>query len=133
MSLEHSSGSADETVEVPDAAAIRPGEVRMVPLLPSAKGTPREALVLRDHGGVMRAYLNRCEHLPIPLDSGCGEYLDQTGRMLLCATHGALYRLEDGFCTEGPCSGRSLLALPIHVGPDGAVTLHDPRNDEPVR
>ncbi|HJL19413.1 MAG TPA: Rieske 2Fe-2S domain-containing protein [Sandaracinaceae bacterium LLY-WYZ-13_1] len=89
--------------------------VRVVPLSKDERGRPREALVLLDEEGTLRAYLNRCEHLPIPLDAGSREFLSADRRYLVCGTHGALYRLGDGFCVEGPCAGRSLLALPVRV------------------
>jgi nitrite reductase/ring-hydroxylating ferredoxin subunit len=34
--------------------------------------------------------------------------MDLTQRYLLCANHGALFRVEDGFCLRGPCHGQSL-------------------------
>lgn len=87
------------------------------------EGRPREALVLLDHDARVRVYLNRCEHLPIPLDGGSRRFLSDDGRHLFCGTHGARYRLEDGFCVEGPCAGRSLLALPFRIDDDGCVVL----------
>ncbi|MEE8263379.1 MAG: Rieske (2Fe-2S) protein, partial [Gammaproteobacteria bacterium] len=36
------------------------------------------------------------------------QFLDETGNLLQCATHGALFRIEDGFCVAGPCTGASL-------------------------
>ena len=87
-------------------------EVRVVRLAPSADGRPREALVLRDEHGTPRAYLNRCKHLPIPIDGGSREFLAPDGS-LRCGTHGALYRRSDGLCTVGPCAGQSLEAIPI--------------------
>jgi len=92
---------------------LAPGTVRVVALPPEAHGLRREAIVLRDQQGVLRAYLNRCQHLPITLDAGSRAFLDRDGRELLCRTHGATYRLHDGLCTGGPCVGRSLLALPV--------------------
>lgn len=102
---------------------LSPGEVLPVSLGPDERGRPREALVLYDHEGELRAYVNRCAHLPIPLDAGSREFLNREGTALMCSTHGALYRLEDGFCTEGPCAGESLLALPVRVDDDGYVEL----------
>jgi nitrite reductase/ring-hydroxylating ferredoxin subunit len=93
------------------AADILPGAVRVVALPLDALGLRREAIVLRDESGKLRAYLNRCQHLPIPLDAGGRAFLSPDGRELVCRTHGASYRLHDGFCTAGPCTGRSLIAL----------------------
>ncbi|MGE0785772.1 MAG: Rieske (2Fe-2S) protein [Sandaracinaceae bacterium] len=85
----------------------------VVPLPPGPTGRPREALVVRAPSGALRAYLNRCRHLPIPLDGGSGAYFDPDGDYLTCGTHGARYRLEDGFCVEGPCMGDELIALRV--------------------
>ncbi len=91
------------------------GEVRVAPLPPPKQGPPREALVLRDHGGALRVYLNRCQHLPIPLDGGSRRFLSADGGHLECGTHGALYRMEDGYCVDGPCEGDSLLPIAFAV------------------
>jgi nitrite reductase/ring-hydroxylating ferredoxin subunit len=94
---------------------LTPGDVRVVRLPADSLGRPREALVLRDADGALRAFLNRCEHLPIPLDGGSRQFLDATGTLLRCGTHGALFRREDGYCVHGPCRGRSLVALTLRV------------------
>ena len=95
------------------AADIVEGIARVVPLPPDAAGLRREAIVLRDAAGVLRAYLNRCQHLPIPLDSGSRAFFGPDGRFLVCKTHGASYQLDDGMCVAGPCIGRALTALPL--------------------
>ncbi len=102
--------------------ALAGGVVHVAPMPADARGLPREALVMRDELGGVRAYLNRCEHLPNPLDGGSREFLDSTGTLLRCGTHGALFRREDGLCIEGPCRGRSLAALPFRVH-DGWVEV----------
>lgn len=98
-------------------------DVRIVPLPPDEEGRPREALVVRASDGELRCYLNLCKHLPVPLDGGSREFLDPTGRYLVCGTHGALYRLEDGHCVEGPCVGTTLTPLEFTVRPDGSVVV----------
>lgn len=97
---------------------LREGQVHVVRLPADAVGRPREALVLRDEHGAVRAYLNRCEHLPIPLDGGSREFLDESGALLRCGTHGALFRMEDGYCTRGPCRGRSLATVSFRLVED---------------
>ena len=100
------------------AADIVPGSTRVVPLPPGANGMRREAIVLCDEQGELRAYVNRCQHLPIPLDGGGRAFFSADGRHLLCRTHGASYRLHDGLCVAGPCTGSSLVALRLER--DGA-------------
>lgn len=86
---------------------------RVVPLGPDTDGSPREALVLSDQDGQARAYLNRCKHLPVPIDAGGRRFLTPDGEHLLCGTHGAEYRLRDGVCVAGPCEGATLQALRV--------------------
>jgi nitrite reductase/ring-hydroxylating ferredoxin subunit len=73
-------------------------------------------VMLRD--GRPHAYLNRCPHTGVNLDWTPDRFLDWTGRMIQCATHGALFRIEDGYCVAGPCAGRSLTALPVREAGD---------------
>lgn len=103
------------------ASDLAAGQARLV-VLGARRGAPREAILVRDFDGALHAYLNRCKHLPIPLDSGSRDFLDEAGCHLLCATHGALYRLHDGLCVDGPCEGESLDRLPIGIE-DGRVYL----------
>ena len=88
------------------------GEVHVVRISDDADG-PREALVYMDERGTPRCFVNRCRHLPIPLDAGSREFLDRKRRYLVCNTHGAMYRLSDGVCERGPCVGERLEALPL--------------------
>lgn len=87
--------------------------VKAVPLPRLADGKPREALVLLTHDGTPRAYLNRCRHIPIPIDGGSKQYLTHDGEFLLCGTHGALYRRDDGMCVAGPCLHLALERLEV--------------------
>jgi nitrite reductase/ring-hydroxylating ferredoxin subunit len=87
--------------------------VKAVSLPRLADGRPREALVLLGHDGQPRAYLNLCRHLPIPIDGGSKQYLTYGGEYLLCGTHGALFRRDDGVCIAGPCLMLALEPLPL--------------------
>jgi nitrite reductase/ring-hydroxylating ferredoxin subunit len=115
-------------VEVCARDELVPGVVRVVELGLDPEGRPVQALVLRDENGRVVAYRNLCRHLPVPLDGGTGELLTPDRRHLVCGTHGALYRLGDGRCVEGPCKGCALIALPtredersVYVA-DGSIT-----------
>jgi nitrite reductase/ring-hydroxylating ferredoxin subunit len=88
-------------------------------------GTPREAVVLVDRGGVVRAYVNRCKHLPIPLDGGSRRFWDDKEEHLMCGTHSAMFRREDGYCFAGPCRGASLDPLPVEVDASGTIWIED--------
>lgn len=104
--------------------ALRPDLAHVVTLPRDAKtGRPREALVVVDPYGAVRAYLNICQHIPIPLDGGSREFFDASGTHLRCGTHGALYRREDGYCFVGPCRGTSLRAIAVEVDASGAIWI----------
>ncbi len=67
-------------------------------------------------------YLDRCPHIGTPLTLGDDRYLTRDGGHILCSTHGALFRLEDGLCLAGPCPGRTLPSWPVTVV-DGLVAV----------
>ncbi|MCB5184239.1 Rieske 2Fe-2S domain-containing protein [Methylobacillus gramineus] len=58
--------------------------------------------------GKVYAYINRCAHVPIELDWNHGEFFDFTQQYLICATHGAHYQPDTGYCVAGPCRGQML-------------------------
>ena len=63
--------------------------------------------------GRPRAYVNRCPHVPYPLDFGDGEVLDDDRKTIVCANHGARFEPDDGRCIWGPARGRGLEPLPV--------------------
>lgn len=87
------------------------------------RGVSEAAFAIR-HGGEVRAYLNRCGHIPVELDWQPGKFLDVSGLYLICSTHGALYSPQDGRCLGGRCNGKGLIPLGV-VERDGNVYLKD--------
>jgi len=57
------------------------------------------------------AYVNQCAHVSVELDWNEGEFFTAQQDFLVCATHGAHYRPDNGFCVAGPCKGKSLKPL----------------------
>ncbi|MCA9410179.1 MAG: Rieske (2Fe-2S) protein [Candidatus Omnitrophica bacterium] len=98
------------------------GESKVV--MVCVQGHEVEAILVKTEEGYL-SYVNRCRHLAVPLDWGDGDVLDESGNLFLCRTHGALFRLKDGFCVSGPCQGQSLFAVPIAVEKDG-IYLAEP-------
>jgi nitrite reductase/ring-hydroxylating ferredoxin subunit len=91
-------------------------------------GRPARGFVLRFEGRVI-GYLNRCAHVPAEMDWQPGRFLDETGRWIICAIHGAVYEPTSGRCVAGPCAGRSLTPLAVgeengqvHWYPDERLT-----------
>ncbi|WP_298139124.1 Rieske 2Fe-2S domain-containing protein [Acidiferrobacter sp.] len=83
-----------------------------------------EAFVIR-HGGVVRAYRNRCPHRGLELDWQEGQFFDAKGEVLLCSAHGARYDPADGGCLGGPCRDQGLAAL-ICRERDGWIVVEEP-------
>jgi nitrite reductase/ring-hydroxylating ferredoxin subunit len=73
---------------------------------------PIAAFAVRVDGHV-RAYLNRCSHVPVELDWQPGHFLDDSGLYIVCATHGAMYDASNGACVGGPCRGAGLKAIEV--------------------
>ncbi|HET8727411.1 MAG TPA: Rieske 2Fe-2S domain-containing protein [Alphaproteobacteria bacterium] len=90
------------------------------------EGTDRLDVLVARRGGRAFAYVNSCPHIGTPLDWTPDRFMSADGAHLQCATHGALFRVEDGTCIAGPCVGQALSALPILVGADGVVRLFLP-------
>ena len=61
--------------------------------------------------GKAHAYVNQCAHVPVELDWNEGQFFTVSKDYLICATHGAHYAPESGYCVFGPCQGKSLQSL----------------------
>ena len=66
-------------------------------------------------GLAVYGYIDRCPHAGWPLAFTPDKYLTREGDLILCAGHGALFRLDDGFCVGGPCGGKCLSPWPVTV------------------
>jgi nitrite reductase/ring-hydroxylating ferredoxin subunit len=87
------------------------------------------AFAIRFQGQVY-AYLNRCSHVAMELDFQPNQFFDDSGKFLICATHGALYAPDTGRCKGGP--GRGGL-IPIALSEtDGVVHWHTAYNLKPL-
>lgn len=73
-------------------------------------------------GGAVWVYLNSCPHLGVSLDIAPDRFLDARRQHIQCSTHGALFRIEDGFCLKGPCAGERLTPIAARVE-DGVVLV----------
>jgi nitrite reductase/ring-hydroxylating ferredoxin subunit len=77
-------------------------------------------LLLRSGEDVL-AYRNRCAHVHIPLNYEPDLFHVLDGEVLMCAHHGAMYRIADGVCFDGPCEGASLSPIPVAIRGDTVV------------
>ncbi len=60
-------------------------------------------------------YRNVCPHTGMPLDFQPGRFLTADGSLIQCSTHGAKFRIEDGFCVSGPCQGDHLKPVSTEI------------------
>ncbi len=73
-----------------------------------------QGVVVR-RGAAVRGYVDRCPHAGTPLALIGDRFLTREGDRILCSTHGALFRLEDGVCVAGPCVGERLAVWAVVV------------------
>jgi nitrite reductase/ring-hydroxylating ferredoxin subunit len=82
----------------------------------------------RFHGFVVRrgeaviGYVDRCPHAGVPMAQQLDEYLTPAGDLIVCAWHGALFRIDDGLCLGGPCVGQRLTPWPVALSGGQIVT-----------
>lgn len=92
-------------------------------LLGSGEG--EVAIFVVRQGGRAFGYLNACPHQGTTLDlTGFhdeGRFISIASGNILCATHGAEFRVEDGYCIWGPCAGHSLRPAVLSRDPDGLL------------
>ncbi|TVR17859.1 MAG: Rieske (2Fe-2S) protein [Planctomycetota bacterium] len=80
------------------------------------------AVILVKDGSTVQAWRNSCPHVGVALDYGDGNCLLEPG-VLICSMHGALFDASSGLCTDGPCRGDSLTAVPILIHSQGIDVL----------
>ena len=80
--------------------------------------------------GMAHAYLNRCAHVAMEMDWQPNRFFDDSGRWLLCATHGAAYQPDTGECAGGPCTGG--LVKIVLIERDGVVYWQPDHLSKPV-
>jgi len=68
------------------------------------RGQNLRAFAVRFEGRV-HAYLNRCTHVAMEMDLREGHFFDDSGCLLVCASHGAVFAPDTGECLGGPARG----------------------------
>lgn len=88
---------------------------------PGARNIVLEIGGRRFHGFVVRrgdavsGFVDACPHLGLPLAKRLDDYLTESGELIECDWHGALFRPDDGACVAGPCTGQRLRPWPVEV------------------
>ena len=72
------------------------------------------------HDNRVHGYINSCPHTGVGLEWVPDQFLDRDRSFIECATHGALFTIEEGKCVSGPCAGDRLQPVAISVD-DGVV------------
>jgi nitrite reductase/ring-hydroxylating ferredoxin subunit len=85
---------------------------------------PFRGVVVRQ-GSDVYAYANVCPHQQHALDLVPDDFLAADGRLIRCASHGAMFTPEDGRCVIGPCVGKHLMKLECRVE-KGVVLVRAP-------
>jgi nitrite reductase/ring-hydroxylating ferredoxin subunit len=101
------------------AAAIPPGATAS---FPSGDPAVPGLFAVHHHREGILIYRNACPHLGVPLDWAPGRFLNADGTRIICATHGAAFRIVDGFCVHGPCRSQTLVRIPSRIV-DGMVMV----------
>lgn len=85
-------------------------------------GAERFAMFIVRYGTHVKGWLNRCPHAGHPLDFPEHQILTLDKTLLRCASHGAQFEMASGLCVAGPCEGRRLVPVPVHVS-DGTIVV----------
>jgi len=115
----HATGGEAGTV-ILRAGELPPGKSRKFFL--SCAGQQLECFVV-NFRGTLRAYVNKCRHVPMTMDWVENQFFDESGDYLLCPTHGALYEPQGGECVSGPACGKALFAVPLVERDDEVLAL----------
>lgn len=111
-------------LRVVGAAELASGEARSFAF--ERGGETLEGFVLQHPSGLV-AYLNRCPHFAVDLDMGDGRFYDPAVDRIYCKTHGAEFRVSDGYCDHGPCLGDALEKFEVQIdGADALVHVGNP-------
>ena len=110
------SGTLIDRSELPDTG--------LVALEVVIDGEPESILV--DCGrSPVAAWRNCCPHQGRRLDYAPGRFLIDRGQ-LVCAAHGAVFRLSDGECVGGPCRGEHLAPIAVEEAGEGRLRFARP-------
>ena len=87
------------------------------------EGHDEECLLIRFRGRCY-AYINRCVHMPRPLDCEKDRVFDRSGLHLRCSMHGIVYTPETGTSVSALCEGERLRTVFIYEE-NGEVGIAD--------
>ena len=90
-------------------------------LVAMVDGKQRNIFVVRK-GEQVFAYLNWCPHNQVLIDQIPNKFFNSDMSFIQCSKHGALFKINNGLCVEGPCEGEMLKSLDVNIE-DGIIYL----------
>lgn len=87
------------------------------------KGKGRDTVIVLRWQGELKAWLNSCPHLQVPLHYRKDRFMSVDRQRIVCHAHGALFMPDSGLCVLGPCLGQSLRSQVLAVDERGGVWL----------
>lgn len=82
------------------------------------------SILVHRSGTGFKAYVNRCPHFSLPLNVSPGQFVMLEGARVMCALHGAVFRLDNGNCEAGPAATSFLESVEVIVR-GGSVCIAD--------
>ena len=95
------------------------------------EGEVRTLIAVFRQGERVHGYINSCPHIGTPLDMIPDRFLTFDKRHILCATHGARFRIHDGYCFTGPCQGERLKVVALEIA-EGWVVVEGAGAEAPT-
>ena len=74
-----------------------------------------DAFFIVRRGDQVFGYVNSCPHYGSTLEWKDDTFLSYDKDLIQCSLHGAMFRIEDGYCVSGPCARASLKPLAVRV------------------
>ena len=105
---------------------IKPGCTKK--FIRTLNGRETECFIV-NYRGELFAYVNSCRHVPMTMDWVENQFLNEDGRYILCATHGAAYEPDTGECIFGPPCGQFLTRVPLTI--EGEQVIAGQPTEEP--
>ena len=97
----------------------------LLPDFPDREAVPVSYRRAEGRGAELRAYLDLCPHVFLPLTRRGQRVLSGDGERLRCTKHGAEFAVADGRGLSGPGSACGLTPVPLRVDQDGTVCVDD--------
>lgn len=92
-----------------------------LPQVITVAGNRTISVLIGKPSGRLKVFANVCRHQAVPLDLGVDSPMSDDGLYLVCNSHGAMYRPDDGYCITGPCRGERLFAMQAREEGDAIV------------